>query len=146
MKISTKGRYGARAALELALRYGMGPVMVRELAESQDISERYLEQILNTLRTAELVKSTRGARGGYELTRDPSEITIGEIIRALEGPMDVVPCILECDYGKRAECVTCYIWQEVTEAIEKVMDAVTLKDMIERHRKLGQKKVIDYHI
>ena len=92
MKLSTKGRYGARAAIELALNYGSGPIMVREIAAHQDISERYLEHILNTLRATGLVRSTRGAKGGYELARHPSAITLGDIITALEGSMDVVDC------------------------------------------------------
>jgi len=146
MKISTKGRYGARASLELAIRFGAGPVMVREIAKSQDISERYLEQILNTLRTSELVKSTRGAKGGYELAKNPSEITLGDIIRSLEGPLDIVPCVQECDYGKRSECATCHVWQEVKESIEKVLDSITLEALTERHNKLKKRGIIEYNI
>ncbi len=146
MKISTKGRYGARAALELALGYGSGPIMVREIAGNQEISERYLEQILNNLRTSELVKSTRGAKGGYELAKPPSDITLGEIIRALEGPLDIVPCSQECEYGKRKECATCHVWKDVKDSIEQVLDAVSLEDLAERHNKLKNKGVIEYNI
>ncbi|MCD6308002.1 MAG: Rrf2 family transcriptional regulator [Candidatus Latescibacteria bacterium] len=146
MKISTKGRYGARASMELALRFGAGPVMVREIAQNQQISERYLEQILNTLRTSELVKSTRGAKGGYELAKAPSEITLGDIIRSLEGPLDIVPCAQECDYGRRAECATCFVWQEVKESIEKVLDSITLKALTERHNRLRKQGIIEYNI
>ncbi len=146
MKISTKGRYGARAALELSLRYGTGPVMVREIAKSQEISERYLEQILNTLRTSKLVKSTRGARGGYELAKSPSGITIGDIVRALEGSIDVASCTGDYDCEKEAECATFYVWKEVKEAIEKVLDSITLKDLTERKYKLTNQRLIDYNI
>ncbi len=146
MKITTKGRYGARAVLELTLRYGSGPVMVREISESQEISERYLEQILNTLRTSGLVKSTRGAKGGYELSKAPSEITVGDIIRSLEGPLDVVSCLGDYDCEKEAECATFYVWKEVKEAIEKVLDSITLKELATRKRKLNNQRVIEYNI
>jgi len=146
MKISTKGRYGARAALELALRYGMGPVMVREIAESQGISERYLEQILNTLRTAELVKSTRGAKGGYELAKPPGEITLGDVVRALEGPFDIVSCTGDYECRREMICATFAVWKEVKEAIEGVLDSISLEELAERHRKMERKDVIEYHI
>ncbi len=129
MKMSTKGRYGARAAYELARCYGNGPVMVRRIAENQNISDRYLEQILNTLRIANLVKSTRGARGGYELARSPEDITLGEIIRCLEGPLDIVPCVGGAPCIRRPECVTCNIWYKVKAAVESVLDSYTLADL-----------------
>ena len=146
MKISTKGRYGTRAALELSLRYGTGPVMVREIAENQGISERYLEQILNTLRTSKLVNSTRGARGGYELSKAPSEITIGDIIRSLEGPLDVVSCTGDHDCEKEMECATYYVWKEIKDAIEKVLDSITLKELVSRKRKIANHNFIEYNI
>jgi len=146
MKISTKGRYGARAALELAVRFGDGPVMVREIAEKQGISERYLEQILNTLRTSDLVKSTRGARGGYELSRSPSKIKLGDIVRALEGPFDIVSCTKDRDCGREKACATYTVWEEVRAAIEGVLDSISLADLVERHRKLQNMGVIEYFI
>jgi len=146
MKISTKGRYGARAALELSLRYGSGPVMVREISESQGISERYLENILNTLRTSGLVKSTRGARGGYELSKAPSGITLFDIIRSLEGPLDVVSCTGGEECGRAAECATIYVWKEIKEKIEKVLSSITLEDLAERERKLINHGLTEYSI
>ncbi len=146
MKISTKGRYGTRAALELSLKYGTGPVMVREIAESQGISERYLEQILNTLRTADLVKSTRGARGGYELAKKPADITLGDIIKTLEGPFDIVPCTKDFDCGKEAQCITFSVWRDVKEAIEGVLDKLTLEELAERHIKMQKTGAIEYFI
>lgn len=136
MKLSTKGRYGARAAIELALHYGSGPIMVREIAANQDISERYLEHILNTLRAAGLVKSTRGARGGYELARSPETITLGHIVTALEGPMDIVACTGDGDCPKISECVMCEIWNDIKDGIEAVLNNRTLKEMAERHTNL----------
>ena len=92
MKLSTRGRYGTRAVLELALRYGTGPVLVREIAESQEISERYLENILNALRKSGIVTSARGVGRRVSTLPDPSRITVGEVVRSLEGPLDVVEC------------------------------------------------------
>lgn len=92
MKFSTKGRYETRAVLELALRYGTWPVQVRDIAERQEIAERYLENILNSLRKDGIVRSVRGANGVYQLNLDPSQITVGDVIRALKGPLDVVEC------------------------------------------------------
>ena len=146
MKISTKGRYGIRATLELSLRYGSGPVMVREISESQEISERYLEQILNTLRTSGLVISTRGAKGGYELAKAPSGITLGDIIRSLEGPLDVVSCTGNSECERVGECATFYVWNEVKETIENVLDSITLEDLAERQRKLKNRGLIEYNI
>jgi Rrf2 family protein len=136
MKLSTKGRYGARAVLELAVRYGSGPVMVKEIAVNQGISERYLEHILNTLRTAGLVKSTRGAKGGYELSKPPSKITLGVIVRALEGPMDIAPCVDEGECSRSSECVMYGIWKKVKESIDSVLDAITLEDMVMKNREI----------
>lgn len=146
MKISTKGRYGARAALELALKYGAGPVMVREIADNQEISERYLEQILNTLRTADIVKSTRGAKGGYELAHHPSEIRIGDVIRALEGPFDIVSCTQGHECGRESRCATYSLWNEVKEAIEGVLDRITLEELALRHKDLQKSEKIEYFI
>ena len=146
MKLSTKGRYGARAALELALRYGAGPIMVREIAESQDISERYLEHILNSLRASGIVRSTRGARGGYELAKTPSSITLGDVVRSLEGPLDIVSCTQDEDCQRSDQCVTMQVWRDVREAIEGVVDNVTLDDLVQRFRAVRSKNVTDYSI
>ena len=146
MKISTKGRYGARAALELSLRYGSGPVMVREISKSRGISERYLENILNTLRTSGLVKSTRGAGGGYELAKAPSGITLYDIIRSLEGPLDVVSCTGSHECERMAECATVFVWTEIKEKIENVLSSVTLEDLAERERKLINHGLTEYNI
>jgi len=146
MKLSTKGRYGARAVLELAIRYGSGPIMVREIAESQEISERYLEHILNALRASGLVRSTRGAHGGYELTKPPSDITLGDVVRSLEGPLDIVSCTRDEDCGRAAVCVTIGVWRDVREAIENVLDAVTLEELAARYRRIRTRVPHDYAI
>lgn len=146
MKISTKGRYGVRAALELSLRYGSGPVMVREISESQEISERYLEHILNTLRTSGLLISTRGAKGGYELAKPPSEITLGEIIRTLEGPLDVVSCTGNYECKRMVKCATFNVWKEVKEKIENVLNSITLEKLAEQQCRLINQGLIEYNI
>ena len=146
MKFSTKGRYGARASLELALRYGSGPIMVREIAASQDISERYLEHILNALRASGLVKSTRGARGGYELLNEPFRITLGEIIRSLEGPLEIVPCIRADGCPKISQCVMYEIWKKIKKSLDDVIDKITLEDMVKRHYELLNKNEPEYVI
>ncbi len=146
MKLSTKGRYGARAALELAQRYGSGPVMVREIAESQNISERYLEHILNSLRASGLVRSTRGARGGYELAKPPSAITLGDVVRSLEGPLDIVSCTQDEDCSRTENCVTMQVWKDVRDAIEGVLDRVTLESLLQQLRSLRSRNIPDYSI
>ena len=146
MKLSTKGRYGTRAALELALRYGSGPVLVRDISSSQDISERYLENILNTLRKSEIVSSSRGARGGYQLNRAPSEITVGDVVRAVEGPLDIVDCTGKSACERSCSCATHTVWNRVKEAIERELDAITLRDLIDIDRRLWTDRSPEYSI
>src|SRR4030065_2254437 len=93
MKISTKIRYGTRAMLELASRYGEGPIELREIAKRENISPKYLEQVIIPLRTAGLVKSVRGSKGGYSLAKPPSEILLKDVIEVLEGPLDLIECL-----------------------------------------------------
>ena len=134
MKISTKGRYGARASLDLAIMYGSGPALVREIAENQDISEPYLEHIFNTLRSCGIVKSTRGANGGFELSRDPSAINLGEIVKTLEGPVEIVSCTNDSYYcAKISHCVLNQVWVEVKKSIEDILERISLEDLVKRH-------------
>lgn len=133
MKLSTKGRYGVLAMVELALNYGKGPISIKEIAEKQSFSDSYMEQLFSALRTAGLVKSIRGARGGYVLSRDPGEIVVGDIIRALEGPIEVADCITGGDgfsCEKSAECLTRGLWKDVMESINNVIDNRTLQDLL----------------
>jgi len=124
MKISTKGRYGLTIMMELANRYGEGPVSLKSIAQKNDLSEHYLEQLVAPLRNAELVKSIRGAYGGYILTRNPEEITAGDIIRVLEGPISPVEFEEEEDPAKRD------LWLKIKDAISEVLDSTTLQDLI----------------
>lgn len=131
MKLSTKGRYGVAAMYDLALHYGQGPISLKSVAQRQAISEHYLEQLMGALRKAGFVMSVRGAQGGYILTRDPSQITVGDIIRVMEGPIAPVDCLLgnspDC---KRAEiCVTRGVWAKVRDSISQVLDSISLADL-----------------
>ena len=132
MKISTKGRYGVTAMYELALHFGQGPLPLKLVAEKQNISEAYLEQLMGSLRRAGFVRSVRGSQGGYELTKGPGSITVGDVIRALEGPIAPVECVIDddTDYCHRADsCITRGIWAKVRDSINKVVDSITLADL-----------------
>ncbi len=124
MKISTKGRYGLTIMMELASRFGEGPTSLKSIAERNQLSEHYLEQLIAPLRNAGLVKSIRGAYGGYILSGDPENITAGEIIRVLEGPISVVDFTDEDVAAKR------HLWLQIRDAIASVIDSTTLKDLI----------------
>lgn len=136
MKISTKGRYSVTALYELALHYGEGPVSLKSVAQGQGLSENYLEQLMVPLRRAGIVKSTRGAQGGYMLAKSPAEITIGSIITTVEGPIAVVDCLLAeagaaeqmCD--RACACVTRGIWEKVCDSISEVLESITLQTLL----------------
>ncbi len=137
MKMSTKGRYGIKAMLELALVYDKETISVRSISQKQNISELYLEQIFSVLRKAQLIKSTRGAKGGYSLTRKPKDITIKNIMDALEGPISISNCIEEgaiCD--NLDTCATRVLWVRIRDAIDEIFSSVTLQDIIDEHNKL----------
>jgi Rrf2 family protein len=146
VKLSTKGRYGARAGLELALRYNSGPVMVREIAASQEISMRYLEHILNSLRSSGIVKSTRGAKGGYELSKAPGDVSLGDIVRSLEGPLDIVSCTNDKDCEKTHNCVMYSVWKEVKESMESLLDGITLEDLVNKYNALNGGTPLEFNI
>lgn len=149
MKFSTRARYGLRAMLELALNYELNePTPLFQIAERQLISEGYLEQMMNVLRKGGLVRSVRGAQGGYLLSREPSKITAGEIVRCLEGPLNPTDCVSE-EYPEkciRAElCVTRLLWGRVREAIATVLDSTTLADMCKEDENLRRLKDADMY-
>lgn len=147
IRLSTKGRYGTRAMLELALNEGRGPLLLREIAQKQGISVKYLEQIVPVLKSAGLINSTCGAGGGYYLTKPASEITIREIIDALEGPLKLVDCIDDqalC--SKTGYCVTRDLWDEVGNAIYRLLEANTLKGLAEKHRSRQESRPLMYSI
>ena len=133
MKLSTKGRYGVKAIFDLAQHLGEGPISLKNIAERQDISEHYLEQLISGLRKAGLVKSVRGAQGGYVLGKDPEKITVGDVLRVLEGPIAPVDCVSKEDpdcCAKSDYCITRTIWEKVRDSVNDVLDSVTLADMV----------------
>ena len=148
MKLSTKGRYGARAMLELALHYGDGPVLVKDIARSQEISRRYLEHLIVSLQAAGLVKTIRGAKGGCVLAKLPSEIKLGEVVEALEGSVAPANCVDDSKLCPRVKlCVTHDIWVKMKEAIVNVLNSVTLEDMVVwQKEKLEGSETPAYHI
>ena len=137
MKISTKGRYALRLMLDLAMHGDGKPVSLRDVSERQIISEKYLEQIVTPLSRAGLVRSVRGAGGGYLLTRLPEEYTVGDILRPLEGDLAPVECATDTQFCQRCgECVTVALWQEIHKAVSQVVDNITLADMVERQKQM----------
>lgn len=137
MKISTKGRYAVRVMLDLAIHNTGEYVKVKQIATRQEISEKYLEQIIAVLNKAGYVKSTRGAQGGYRLAKDPKEYTVGMILRLTEGSLAPVACLEEnSEPCERCDtCETLGVWQELNNAINKVVDGVTIADLQERYQK-----------
>ncbi|MCI9367612.1 MAG: Rrf2 family transcriptional regulator [Oscillospiraceae bacterium] len=135
MKISTKGRYALRLMADIAQYGGDGPVSLRDAARRQQLSDKYLEQIVTPLARAGLVRSVRGAGGGYLLTRAPEEYTVGEILRPLEGDLAPVECATDRDFCQRSrECVTVELWQDIHRAVAAVVDGTTLADLIARRQ------------
>jgi Rrf2 family cysteine metabolism transcriptional repressor len=135
LRISTRARYGTRAMLELALHYGQGSMLVKNISEKQKLSNRYLEQLLLTLKLAGLVRSTRGNKGGFMLARKPSQIRLLEIVQALDGSIAPVECVDEPDFYPRAEfCATREVWAEVKRAVNNVLNSITLQHLVIKHK------------
>jgi Rrf2 family cysteine metabolism transcriptional repressor len=135
VKISTKIRYGTRAMLELAFHYGEGPIELKEIAKKENISLKYLEQVIIPFRSAGLVKSVRGSKGGYSLAKPPSQIFLNDLVEILEGPVNLAECLRDpkaCQ--KSASCVTRDIWKEVSEGIDRIFHSITLEEMVNRKR------------
>jgi Rrf2 family protein len=133
LKLSNRGLYGIKALYELARRYGDVPVAIREISERHGLPVPFLEQVLNRLKRAGIVESRRGTNGGYVLSREPSEITLGDAVRALEGPIALCEC-LQNEEGtarpKRATgCVTSEIYRRIGQEVERAFDSITLRDL-----------------
>lgn len=132
MKISTKGRYALRLMLDLALNDSERPIRIKEIAARQDISDKYLEQIISVLNKARFVRSIRGPQGGYLLTRRPEEYTVGDILRLTEGSMAPVECVEEEGFCDRIDqCATSVVWIRLNQAIKDVIDHITLQDLVD---------------
>lgn len=133
MKVSTKGRYALRLMIDIAVNSNDKPVSIKEIARRQEISEKYLEQIISILNSAGFVRSIRGAQGGYILRKEPSEYTVGMILRLTEGSLAPVACIednvVQCD--RVENCATIEVWRRLNDAINGVVDNITLADLVE---------------
>ena len=138
MKISTKGRYALRLMLDLALNNTGEYITIKNIAARQNISDKYLEQIISLLNRAGYVKSIRGAQGGYKLAKEPNEYTVGMILRLTEGSLAPVDCLGEisdeCD--RTNGCVTKEVWEKLYDAICSVVDHITLQDLVDKHRNM----------
>ena len=146
MKVSTKSRYGVAAMVDIAQQYGAGPVALRSVAERQQVSEHYLEQLMSNLRNAGFVRSIRGAQGGYVLARDPAAITVGDIVRAMEGPIAPVDCLL-ADGGKNnpycnksQDCIRRNIWLKMGESISEALDSISLASLCADAQRVNEEK------
>lgn len=147
MTISTRGRYAARAMLDLALHRDDGKVLLKDIAARQEVSARYLEQVMIRLKAAGLVTSARGAQGGFALARPPKDIKLSDVIRAVEGSIAPVQCVdapTEC--SRATSCVTRDVWVEMERAATAILESVTVQDLVERHREKQKPEALMYHI
>src|SRR5690554_3205822 len=131
MKLSTKGRYGLMAMYQLAQDHGEGPISLKYVADKQGLSENYLEQLFSSLKKDGLLNSVRGAYGGYMLSRTPEEITVGEVLRSLEGQMSPSECVDQgFDCNREDNCATRWVLGKIKDSIDQVIDSITLADMV----------------
>ena len=138
MKVSTKGRYALRLMTDLAMHTDDGYISIKTVSQRQDISEKYLEQIIKMLSKAKLVESTRGAQGGYRLVKDPSQYTVGEILRVTEGSLAPVECLNDDSTCENCQnCVTIEIWQNVLDAKNEEVDNITLDYLVKKQKNKG---------
>lgn len=136
MKLSTRVQYGTRALLDIALHGGEGPVLLKGIAQRQQISLLYLEHLITPLVAAGIIRSTRGAHGGVWLAKPPEEVNLSEVVQLLDGSMALVECVDDSKTCSRSDlCVTRDIWGELKQAIEGVLESTTLLDLVERQKK-----------
>ena len=147
MKLSTRGRYGTRALLELAMYQGEGPISLKDISRQQGISLQYLEHLITPLIAGGLVKSTRGAKGGVILARSARDIKLSEIIRVLEGSTAPVDCVDKPDICLRSKgCATRDVWNELKSSVDEVLGKMTLADLVERQKRKEQSEGMMYYI
>ena len=136
MRISTRTRYGLRLMIYLARSFNGGNVFLKDIAKEEEISEKYLSLIIIPLRSAQLVRSVRGARGGYSLTREPSSITISDIFEVLEGDLDLIECVRdETSCERSLICDSFHLWESLSNVMKKYLDSVTLEDLLNKNLK-----------
>ena len=147
MRLSSRGRYGTRALLDLALHQGEEPVLLKDIAQRQQISLQYLGHLITPLIAAGIVRSTRGARGGVSLAKPPEEVKLSEVIQLLEGSISPVECVNNPAVCSRSElCATRDVWSELKNVIDRFLESIFLQDLVERHKKKKQIETIMYHI
>ncbi|HSV99705.1 MAG TPA: Rrf2 family transcriptional regulator [Sedimentisphaerales bacterium] len=143
MKLSTRTRYGMRAIIELAQHEGKRPLQLKVIAERQDISVKYLEQLMSLLRSAGFVRSVRGSKGGYVLAHPPDQVRLSEVFRCLEGPVTTAECTEDDSYcGRSADCAARQVWIRVEAAIQGVLGSITLSDLVRE----SKPSTTEYHI
>ncbi|MBP2031559.1 Rrf2 family protein [Clostridium algifaecis] len=145
MKLSTKGRYGVKAMVDLAIHYDGQPVSIKNISERQGISEYYLEQLFSQLRKANLIRSIRGAQGGYILSKDPKYISIDDIMKVLEGPVEISECIDDIDGNSCNNvgcCATRLLWSRIRDSIDNVMESTTLQNIVDDYNSMNKKKIV----
>ena len=148
MKISTRGRYGIRAMVEIAKATANNPIAIRAISATQKISERYLEQLLVPLKRDGYVLSVRGAAGGYHLGKPACNITVGDIIRTLEGPIAPVDCVIGDENQKCAfncQCVTYNVWEKLKIAMEQILDGFSLQDLLDEEIAYSTNEYLTIH-
>jgi Rrf2 family protein len=136
MKLSTKGRYGVKAMVDLAIHYGGDPVSIKSISERQSISEYYLEQLFSPLRKANLINSVRGAQGGYVLSKSPQDITVFEIMEVLEGPIEISTCLDDKSCNNVDCCATRLLWAKIKNSIDSVTQSTTLQDILDDYNNM----------
>ena len=135
MKLSTRARYGTRVLLELALRWGEGPVLLKDIAQTQEVPLPYLQQLIRPLVKTGIIKTTRGIRGGISLLKPPNEVRLSEVVQLLEGSIAPVACVNNPKLYPRSDlCVTHDIWVEVKKAMDGVLKSTTFEDLVERQK------------
>ena len=147
MKLSTRGQYGTRALLDLALHQDETPVLLKDIARRQQISLQYLEHLITPLIAVGILRSTRGPGGGVSLARSPKEIRLDEVIQLLEGSITLVECVTNPEVCTRSEfCVTRDVWSELKDVINQVLESTTLQDLVERQKRKKQPEEAMYYI
>jgi Rrf2 family transcriptional regulator, cysteine metabolism repressor len=147
MRVSTKFRYGLRAMLDIAQNESKGPVLVRTIADRQNISKKYLDNLLVSLKNSGLLRSVRGAKGGYSLAKSASKITVADIAIALEGPPNLIDCVVDPSLCPRVTtCPTNEFWREMSEALEHFMEKTTLEYLVQRGVEKQNKAASMYYV
>jgi len=144
MKLSTRTRYGIRAILELAEHYGEGPLQLRIIARDQGVSVKYLEQLMAMLKSAGIVRSVRGSKGGYVLAKSPAQIKVSDCFECLEGSVITTECVESDSYcGRKTKCMARQLWAEVQNAVMGVLESMTLQNIVDRAK---DNEAINYQI